>query len=52
MILQWFKASTIIGMIFSMLPLILYIAYFDKKDDGHWLGWFGTGIVKLLRKLQ
>ena len=46
------RIPTIIGTIFSMLPLMIYIAYYDKKDDGHWLGIFGIKVIKLLRKLR
>ena len=46
------KVPFLIGNMLSMLPLIIYIAYYDKKDDGHWLGIFGIKVIKLLRKLR
>jgi len=38
--------------LFSMLPLIIYISYFDKKDNGAWLGPVGGLIIKFLRRFR
>lgn len=42
----------VVANLISMIPLLLYIAFFDKKDDGHWLGWIGQVLIKGLRRLE
>lgn len=36
----------------SMLPLLVYISYFDRSDDGAWLGRVGYYIIKLFRSFK
>lgn len=35
--------------VISILPTLVYIAFFDKSDDGAWTGLLGYHIIKLLR---
>lgn len=44
------KTPFVIGNIISIIPLMVYITYFDKNDDRHWLGMFGVKLIKFLRK--
>jgi hypothetical protein len=46
------RLPIIIGNFISIIPLMLYITFFDKKDDGHWLGWIGQLLIKGLRRLR
>jgi len=38
-----FKSNLIllIGNMIAIIPLLIYLALFDKKEDGAWLGIFG-----------
>ena len=52
MIQQTIELPPIIATFISMIPLIIYIAFFDKKDKGYWLGPLGRLIIKNLRRIK
>ena len=52
MIEQVIKLPTILATFGSMIPLMIYIAFFDRKDYGHWLGPLGRLIIKNLRRIK
>ncbi len=42
-----------LGLVFlTMIPLLFYLAFFDKKRDGEWLGLGGYLFIQLLRKIK
>ena len=49
---QLINPVNLIATFSSMIPLIIYVAYFDKEDDGSYLGPISKIIIKNLRNLR
>jgi len=47
-----FLLQIIIGTFISVVPLLIYISFFDKEDDGAWMGHMGFLIIQFMRGLK